>query len=146
MIRTIRLVFHVERLKHWPAPHFDKRGQPDPPDLPDDFAETISADIEDTRRDLRALNLKQGGSRAERELESLRQKLLDQALGEIADLRAVVAKHNEAIKGKASKKAMDDFAKSLTEKIEKRLDTIRNLVLAAVTIIGAFLAWLKVKG
>ena len=136
----------MRHLKAWPAPAFDKAGEADPPDLPDDFSETISADIEDTRRDLKALNLREGGSLAERQLESLRQKLLDQALEEIAEIRATVAKHNEAIKGKASKKAQDEFAKALTEKMDKRLDTIRNLVLAAVTIIGALLAWLKVKG
>lgn len=136
----------MKHLKAWPAPAFHKGAEADPPDLPEDFSETISADIEDTRRDLRALNMSQGGSRAERELESLRQKLLDQALQEIAELRAVVAKHNEAIKGKASKKAQDEFAKALGDKVDKRLDTIRNLTLAAVTIVGAFLAWLKTRG
>lgn len=138
----------MKHLKAWPGPAFHKGGAADPPDLglPEDFSETISADIEDTRRDLKALNLREGGSRAERELESLRQKLLDQALQEIAELRAVVARHNTAIKDKASKSAQAAFEKGITEKIDKRLDTIRNLMLAAVTIIGAFLAWIKAKG
>lgn len=136
----------MKHLKAWPAPAFDKRGAADPPDLPDDFSETISADIEDTRRDLRALNLNQGGSRAERELESLRQKLLDQALEEIAEVRKAVATHNTVLRDKASKKAMAEFSKALNEKVDKRLDTIRNLMLAAVTIIGALVALIKAKG
>lgn len=85
-------------------------------------------------------------ARAERQLEQLRQKLLDQALEEITELRDQVAKLTATIKVKASKTAMDAFAKALTEKIDKRLDNIRNLLLAAVAIIGALLTWIRLKG
>lgn len=136
----------MRNLAHWPAPAFHPQGDADPPDLPD-FSDTISAQIEDTRRDLRALNLTEGGTRAERQLESLRQQLLDQALAEIKEIRGQVAKHNATIKTKASKEAFDLFAKGLSDKIDRRLDTVRSLVLAAVTIIGIFLAWIsKLKG
>lgn len=135
----------MKHLKAWPAPNVRQDDYEPDPELPE-FSETISADIESTRRDLRALNLNEGGSRAERQLEQLRQKLLDQALEEITELRDQVAKLTATIKVKASKTAMDAFAKALTEKIDKRLDNIRNLLLAAVAIIGALLTWIRLKG
>jgi heterodisulfide reductase subunit A-like polyferredoxin len=135
----------VKHLKAWPAPAFHPEGEADPPDLPD-FSETISADIESTRRDLRAFNLSEGGSRAERQLEALRQKLLDQALEEIAEMRGQVALLTTTMKTKASKAKFELLSKALTEKTDKRLDNIRNLVLAAVAIIGGLVTWIKAKG
>ena len=108
----------------------------------DDFDETVSADLESTRRDLRALTYREGNQEAER----LRMKMVDALTAEVAEQRHQLAKVVQTLNIKASKKTFETFSKTLTEKTDKRLDTIRNLVLAAVTVISLLLTWIKVKG
>lgn len=132
----------MRHLNKWPRVYQDNLVEPEIEETLDDFDETVSADLESTRRDLRALTYREGNHEA----EALRMKMVDALTSEVAEQRHQMAKVVQTLNIKASKKALAEFSKTLTEKTDKRLDTIRNLVLAAVTVISLLLMLIKAKG
>lgn len=128
----------------WPRVYRDNLVEPEVEETLDDFDETVSADLESTRRDLRILTSSHRGSNHEAEM--LRMKMVDALTKEVEELRHQLAKVVQTLNIKASKKALSSFSDSLTAKTDRRLDTIRNLVLAAVTVISLLLVLIKAKG
>lgn len=129
-------------MNKWPRVYQHNLVEPEVEETLDDFDETVSADLESTRRDLRALTYREGNHEA----EALRMKMVDALTKEVAEQRHQIAKIVQTLNIKASKRAFETFSASLTAKTDKRLDNIRNLVIAAVSILGLLLTWTKVKG
>lgn len=132
----------MRHLNKWPRVYKDNLVEPEAEETLDDFDETVSADLESTRRDLRALTFRSGNHEA----EALRMKMVDALTAEVAEQRHQIAKIVQTLNIKASKKTFEGFSTALTAKTDKRLDNIRNLVLAAVAVISLLLTWIKVKG
>lgn len=98
-------------------------------DLPD-FSDTIASQLEDSTREMRIL--KDPRRRQTVEYQNLQNQVIGQLTDELREQREVLAKVVEYTKGRASKAKLEVFARELTEKIDKRLDNIRNLVIALV--------------
>jgi hypothetical protein len=132
----------VSKLSRWPRVFQDQLVEPetDTDFLLDDFDETIAADIESTRRGMRALS---PGSMPSAEFMAMQNKLVDGLIEEVKELRHELAKVVQSLNRKASKKTFEDFSKSMREGTDKRLDTIRNWALALIAAGGFAMALLR---
>jgi hypothetical protein len=126
-----------KRLNRWPRVMQDKLVEPESHEsdfLLDDFDETISADLEQTHRGMKALTL---SGAQEREFRHMQNKIVDGLLQEMKEQRHAIAQHRESLNRKASKKEFEIFSKSMKEGTDKRLDSIRNWALLAIAALGA---------
>ena len=132
----------MRRLNRWPRVMQDKLVEPDiTPDFQlDDFDETISADLEQTQRGLKSLTL---SGAQEREFRAMQNKLVDGLLEEVKELRHELATVVQSLNRKASKKAFEDFSKSMKDGTDKRLDSIRNWAVALIAAGGLAMALLR---
>lgn len=130
----------MRRLDRWPRVHQQQLIEPET-DIPlDDFEETISADIESTRRGMKALTL---SGHQEVEFRAMQNKLVDGLIQEVKELRHQLAKVVQSLNRKSSKAQLEEFSKSMREATDKRLDTIRNWAVLAIGAISIGLALLK---
>ena len=131
----------MKRLDRWPRVMQGQLLEPETDsDLLGDFDETISADIESTRRGMRALN---PGSMASAEFMAMQNKLQDGLIEEVKELRHELSKQRQSLNNKASKKAFEDFSKSMKEGTDKRLDSIRNWAVALIAAGSLAIALLR---
>jgi ATP phosphoribosyltransferase regulatory subunit HisZ len=128
----------VRNLSRWPRVYQDQLVEPDV--LLDDFDETITADLESTRRGMKALTL---SGAHEAEFRAMQNKLVDALLEEVKEQRHELAKVVQSLNRKASKAALDDAAKSMREETAKRLDTIRNWAAIAIGVLTVTLALIR---
>jgi hypothetical protein len=131
-----------KRLNRWPRVMQDQLVEPEitPEFLLDDFDETISADLEQTQRGLKSLTL---SGAQEREFRAMQNKLVDGLLEEVKELRHELSKQRQSLNNKASKKAFEEFSKSMKKGIDDRLDTIRNWAVALIGAGGLAMALLR---
>lgn len=122
----------------WPRVYQDQLVEPDV--LLDDFDETITADLESTRRDMKALTL---SGAQEAEYRANQNRLVDALLEEVKEQRHELAKVVQSLNRKASKAAIEEAAKSMREEMTKRLDTIRNWAALAIGVLTATLALIR---
>jgi hypothetical protein len=130
----------VSKLSRWPRVYQDQLVEPETDLLLDDFDETIAADIESTRRGMKALS---PGSNPTAEYLTLQNKLVDGLIAEMKEQRHELAKVVQSVNRKASKKAFEDFSKSMKEGTDKRLDSIRNWAAALIAAGGFAMALLR---
>lgn len=122
----------------WPRVHQEQLVEPDT--LLEDFDETITADLESTRRDMRVLTL---SGAQEAEYRANQNKLVDALLEEVKEQRHQLAKVVQSLNRKASKAAIEEAAKSMREEMTKRLDTIRNWAALAIGVLTATVALIR---
>lgn len=132
----------MSKLSRWPRVYQGQLVEPetDADFLLDDFDETIAADIESTRRGMRALS---PGSNPNAEYLTLQNKLVDGLIGEMKEQRHELAKIVKSLNHKASKTKLDEFAKSMKEATDKRLDSIRNWAALLIAAGGIAIALLR---
>lgn len=109
-----------------------------------DFDDTMTTGIDDTMRNLRVLDLK-GQSRSV-EYQNFHLQATRELTAEVAAMRKELAKAVQTINLKASKGQLDKVSVQLTEKIDQRLDTIRNWAGIGIAVMGIVLTLLKAKG
>lgn len=109
-----------------------------------ELGEDRQAELEDTVRNLKVLHARRDSAPARREEYSgYALQAMQNMSQELRELRSNQAKLLEALRHKASKSKQEAFEKALSEKIEKRLDRLRNIVLFAIAVFGALAGALK---
>jgi hypothetical protein len=99
-------------------------------DLPE-FTDTIAQSLEDTISNLRIIKPEQ---RRSVEYQNLERELIRGLTAEVKEIREALAATITTVGTKVGKGRHDRFEKALTEKVDKRLDTVRNLTIALVTV------------
>lgn len=130
----------MSKLNRWPRVYQNQLLEPDVDLRLDDFDETITADLESTRRDMRALTL---SGAHEAEYRANQNKLVDALLEEVKEQRHELAKVVQSLNRKASKASLEEAAKTIREETGKRLDTIRNWAAITIAVMTVALAIIR---
>lgn len=128
----------MTKLNRWPG-EYHRPPRPEVELFPA-FDQTLAGDMDETVRNLRVLTERSGSSHEEKQWQL---KAFDTIEKQTAELRKVIKAMQLVIGRKASLTAQAEFEKALTERIDKRIDTIRSVAMWAIGILVVIMGLIK---